>query len=506
MAGFFPHIGETSVGGYTPLPTVHVTGILDSIVTDVGAGVNGWTVHDDMRTAGASYPWVVYLWNNGRYTNSTNGINQSWTFTNGSPYSWGNASMGYNYAASISSGEASMTATVPTSSWPQISVDNVNWYRAAYTNWAYPQVTATLDRNFAQSTTYTYNLLCRLEKYIVLKCTSTTKTFYVVIGHMPGTAWLYVQPFEDWNSTTHVGTYGGQIEVIKGAYFDNNATVTTTYTANCPVQYVMCLYPEAMFFWIKQLHLYPIATPPVSDMAAAFYVGNLDTTGIKASDPDAVWFGASDTSYTGMRTHGGVDHATAWVQWGASQCLRTRNGSIWQAWNSYHAWAPKDNCYTFVPRGRPYTRNLAAPVNTTIDNNYQILDVDIYQAGCNDGDTNSFGADACSEGRRGTVRYLKVPAFNPSGLHLSTFGPSQDGNTYMMIMCGYPFLGAGNLVNGGEGSLHLTDVNLQSVPSSFSDGCGPAGNGHRYDSVFSDIISVAATNTSLYRYLMIPMI
>jgi hypothetical protein len=505
MAGFFPHIGQSSAGAFTPLPTTSVTGILDSIVSDIGAGVNGWTLHDDQRTTGASYPWAVYLWHNGAYNNQTNYANGSWTFTNGSPYSWGNGSLGYNYAATITSGEPGNTGTVAPANWPQISVDNVNWYRAAYTNWTYPTVSATLDRNFAQATTFTYNLLCRIEKYIVLKCTSTTKTFYIVIGQIPGTTFLYVQPHEEWSNTTHSGFNGGQIEVCRGSYWDDRYSINATYTSTVEVQYVMCLYPEAMFFWIHEIYPYPIQTEPNNVIATAFYVGNLDTTGIKSADPDAVWFGCSDTSYTGLRCAGGVDHATTWVQWGSSQCLRTSNGNIWAPYNSYHAWGPKDNMYQFVPRGRPYTRYLGAAANIANDSNFSVLDVDIYQCGFNDGDNYSFGADICSEGRRGKVRYLKVPAFNPSGMGLAAFGPSQDGYTYLMVMCGFPFLGAAGVVDGSIGSLQWVDVNSNYVPSSFADSNGPVGAGSRSTTTYSDIVSAASVATSMYRYLMIPI-
>lgn len=506
MAGFFPHVGLTSVGGYTPLPVTSVTGILDSIVTDIGAGVNGWTVFDDQRTTGVTYPWAVYVWHNGAYTNSVSTVNNCFTFTNGSNQAWCSADVGYNWAASITSGEVQCTGVVPVANQPPISVDGTNWYRAAYTTWAYPRISATLDRNFAQASTFTANLSMRLEKYIVLKCTSTTKTFYVSIGQVPGTTFLYVQPWEFWNNTTHAGTGGGQIEVCRGGYWDNRYAVYPTYTASVEVQYVMCLYPEAMFFWIHEENNYPPNYGPTAEVATAFYVGNLDTTGIKSSDPDALWFGCSDTSNSGIRCTGGVDHATQWTQWGSSQCLRTSNGAIWQQFNTYHAWAPKDNMYMFTPRGRPYTKALDSNINISNQGYFNILDVDIYQVGMNDADSTALGAQWCSEGRRGKVRYLKVPAFNPSGMHLATFGPSQDGYTYMMIMCSYPFLGAGNLVNGGVTSLMQIDVNTQSVPSSFAEGNGPMGSGHTYDSTFSDITSNIGTSTSLYRFLMIPMI
>jgi hypothetical protein len=31
------------------------------------------------------------------------------------------------------------------------------------------------------------------------------------------------------------------------------------------------------------------------------------------------------------------------------------------------------------------------------------------------------------------IRYVKCPVMNPSGMHMSTFGPADDGNTYLMI-------------------------------------------------------------------------
>jgi len=504
MAGFFPHIGNTSVGGYTSLPTVHVTGILDSIVTDVGAGVNNWTVHDDQRTTGVTYPWAAYLWNNGRYTNSNSALNTVWTFQNGSPYTWGDGSVGFNYAASISSGETHMTGILPTGSWPPISVDNVTWYRAAYTIWAYPKVTATLDRNYAGSTTSTRDLWVRFEKYVVLKCNSTTKTFYQLIAQMPGCSILYTQTFEDWNNTTHVGTQGGQIEIARGCYWDNRGPSL----GDMEVQYIMCLYPEAMFFWIHDIYPGQTVTEPVNVMATAFYAGNLDTTGISTTDKDALWFGCSDTSYSGFRVTGGVDHLTQWVQWGASQCLRTQGGSVWQNYNSYHLWGQRDNMYSFVPRGRSYVKCLGSPTLTR-DNNFSILDVDIYQCGFNDdqGSIYGNGMEMASEGRRGMLRYLKVPAFNPSGMHLATFGPSQDGRTYIMIMCGYPFPGNANAVDGSAGSLIAQDINCSLyAPSSFAESCGPFGAAGKYANPNCDIIATAGAGHYLYRYLMMPMI
>src|SRR5512140_191782 len=110
MAGFFPHTGIIN-GGYTALAPSSYTNILSDIVTDIGAGVNGWTVFDDQRApgGGATSIYVAHQrgFASGGYTSAT------FTFTNASA-----TVVGYMMPTFR---EVIVGTT-------QISLDQTNWY------------------------------------------------------------------------------------------------------------------------------------------------------------------------------------------------------------------------------------------------------------------------------------------------------------------------------------------------------------------------------------------
>src|SRR5690606_28332629 len=198
MAGFFPHTGG-SPSGYTALPTSTFATLLDNIVADIGAGQNGWTLHDDQRSAFT--PLILPC--------NVNGLNISGlglVFTSGAS-SLAQTTYGRFKRNWIPGGGTTGTF---------ISLDQSNWY---YLSAIASQVAATLDRNYVGTTTTTttgHNVYEKSGPYIVLKHTSSQKTFYVMLCRpVSYGAGLRVQVFEDWNTSTHTGTNGGPQEEMR---------------------------------------------------------------------------------------------------------------------------------------------------------------------------------------------------------------------------------------------------------------------------------------------------
>ena len=163
--------------------------------------------------------------------------------------------------------------------------------------------------------------------------------------------------------------------------------------------------------------------------------------------------------------------------------------------------------YGFYPRGRSYLECAGVP-NIGPSNKFSVLDCDIYQVGWNDSDNFNLGMMLSSGNKRGLVRYLKVPAFNPSGLHLTTFGPSEDGYSYIMIRCGFPWDGrASTALDGATTAIYQWDVgNTYPAPSSFARSSGPFGGTLTYTDPDSEYTVYSAGLVWMYRFLMMPII
>jgi hypothetical protein len=368
---------------------------------------------------------IVNAWNGGMFKNANSTTNVAWTATSGTSIVKGSHVNGYNVAYGFGG-----TNTAPV----DISFDGTNWYTAYYSSWPNDMVTATLDRNFAQASTATNKLKLRCKSYIVLQCSSSQKTFYVQIGLKAGNfggPMLYTQPYESWSLGSHTGTTPGQMECL-WAYPAPTAD-------NGKVRYILCLYPEAIF-----LHLDGVQTTfGVNQcLANSMYVGNLDTSVFRTgSDPNALWAGWSNTSFSGVTLSRGETYNVGWSFWGNGMCLRTRGGSAWVPVTDYHVPTPNVHISPFaycqfIPRMRTYAE-FETGATVTTSGKTLLSTIDIYQGGATGPPSTYFATNnegPCSqEGARGELRYLKVPVTNPSGQHLKTWGPMQDGKTYIII-------------------------------------------------------------------------
>ena len=143
--GFYPHVG-VSLGNYTALPQISAVSFLDSLVGDltgnVGGTVNGWSLYDDLRAVGSSYPlWVPAMTNGGGVIGSYNnpGSTNSYRLISGSLTGTAYTGWGMDWSYAL----ASFTGTAAYSGGPgsplTISVDpaGTNAYQAYFWNSAF---------------------------------------------------------------------------------------------------------------------------------------------------------------------------------------------------------------------------------------------------------------------------------------------------------------------------------------------------------------------------------
>jgi hypothetical protein len=493
MPGFFAHTGN-SHGSYTALPVVPGSGILDSIVTDIAGGVNGWTVYDDQRTAGTGTTMVVNAFNQGMFRNSVTTVSAAWTVVSGSGIMIGSTSQGYNAAYGFGG-----TSTDPV----DISFDGTNWYTCYYSAWPNDKVTGTLDRNYAQASAFTNKLKLRCRSYIVLECSSSQKTFYVQIGLKKGNIggpMLFTRAYESWSLSSHTGTMPGQMEV----FFPYVAPVADA----SKVQYVLCLYPNAIFLWMDGVNT---QNGQYQLCASCMYIGNLDTSQFRAApDPNALWAGWSNTSYSGIQISKTDAFNLGWQFWGNGMCLRTRGGSPWLPVTDYHVPTPNTHIspyvyYQFVPRGRTY---LEFMTGGTINSAGKTLlcSADIYQGSAQSAYvtqyyTNNEGPPTY-EGVRGELRYLKIPVTSPVGQHLRTWGPMQDGRTYIILRtAAVHWMGNGaTQQGGGDAAASLA------IPSSFARVIPPSSTaaGRPIGDAWSGTIN--GNTASQWRFFAMPVL
>lgn len=485
MAGFFPHMNGNPTE-FVALPETTYSGVLDSIVADVGVGINGWTLYDDMRVSGVNFPIAAY--------GNVGGVDSV------TAVAWGAFSSGSALPLTASYWSPSAGNSIGADQYPgrtQISVDKVNWYtiadRARYIGGRW---TFSLDRPYAQSTVSGVPYFVKMTKYIVLKCTSLKKSFYVLLAR-PDSACdiLRVQIFEDWDNVNHVGTNGSNMEIMRGtgypdiAYWDNNWD-------NQPVKYMLWLLPDVFGLWAS------FGTAPVGvdvNVYADFcYAGNLDTTGIRDSDPGALVWGCTHMRLSGF----GVLYGQLWNQAmtansmngnvGGLRCLRTLQGEYWSmplpgtgsrpnGWNV-------SNQYALSPRAMTYHHRVDSGL-LDLGGRVQFTEFDVYQTGM------SAGTMMFNEGKRGMMRYVKCPVNNPSGCHLVTLGPAEDGNTYIIFRVSPPFRYA--MYN----SLASGDIEDVSKVSSFAYSAKYTGSSANLGEIYipspSDVI--------LFRWFMMPI-
>lgn len=415
MGGFFPHTGAITQG-YTTLPCTTYGTVLDDIVMDLGTGQNGWTLHDDQRNVVGSIWWP---WAGGFNYNAPSYASYARNFvtTNGSAaVDWSGY---FNGAAAYRSGGRATWDLTP--GLTQVSVDNVNWYGVLSVQNFYQ---FTLDRNFTGATVANgwQNLFVKTMGYIVLKCTSAQKTFYLQITRpmTTGARFLIFQVFETWNSVTHTGTCGGPQEAVR-AYSTYNKPLTSR------VQYMLFLLPDAFAFWCGGDPMEP-GGGQVWDL---YYCGNM--TPLRTNDTNCLVQACTNQDWSGIFPMNTGDlFTTAYNTWGGASVLRTLGGTTW--WHpASQQGASWGNMYALVPRGADYVWALD---RTSFDESarMQFVEYDAYQCGSNN------NGNAISEGKRGELKWLKSPVMNPTGLQTASLGPSDDGNTYICLHTSLPWI------------------------------------------------------------------
>jgi hypothetical protein len=400
VSGFFPHTGG-SPSGYTALPASTFDDLLDDIVADVGAGQNGWTLHDDQRTA---FTPLVLPCN----VNGLNMLNMGMVFT---------------------SGASTLTQTtygrfrrnwIPGVGGTYISPNQTDWY---YLSAIASHVAATLDRNYVGTTTTTatgHNIYEKSGPYIVLKHTSSQKTFYVLIARPVSYGiGLRVQVFEAWNAGTHVGTNGGPQEEMR-CFEDGNGRSGTT-----ALQYMLFLLPDALGLWLSGS-----TSEAGANNSDFFYAGNLNP--LRVGDNTCLIQACTHQDLSGIKVDAnpGYNALTATNRIGAAPMFQNISGQTWNDPRAVASWTGA-NEYAIVPRGFSYQFGLD---RTNLDDGakFQFCELDAFWTG-----PVGAGFDK-NEGKRGELRHLKVPVMNPSGLHLASLGPADDGNTYILFVTSGP--------------------------------------------------------------------
>ena len=394
MAGFFPHTGGAPAG-YSALPVSTFATILDDLVADIGAGQNGWTLFDDQRVGFT--PLILPC--------NVCGLNlsgQGLVFTNGAA-TLGQVSYGRFRRNWITGGGT-------TGSF--ISVDQVNWYYLAAIA---TQVAATLDRNFTGTTTTTatgHNVYEKSGPYIVLKCTSSQKTFYVLLCRpMSYGIGLRVQVFETWNAGTHTGTNPGPQEEMR-CFEDGQGRSGAT-----KLQYLFFPLPDVLGLWLR-------GAPSEGGVVNAdfFYCGNL--TPLRVGDTTCLISACTNQDLSGISVYPNIAYnATGRV--GGASMFRNIAGVTWVDPRAVASYLD-DSSYSIVPRGSSYHWGID---RTNLDDSakFQFCELDAYFAG------SSGNGFTQNEGKRGELKYIKVPVMNPSGMGLASLGPADDGNTYILF-------------------------------------------------------------------------
>lgn len=437
MAGFFPHTGG-SPSGYTALPATTYATILDDIVADLNSqagNVNGWTLHDDQRTG---FTPLVLPCN----VSGLNIINNGIIFTNGSAAisQTTNGRFRRNWISGISG--------------TYISPNQVDWY---YCSAIASQVAATLDRNYVGTTLTTttgHNIYERSGPYIVLKHTSSQKTFYVLICRPVSYGIsLRVQVFESWNSVTHVGTNGGPQEELRAL-----VDPTGIATSSSLLRYLLFLLPDAIGLWVS-------GDPALAgDQSDFFYAGNLNP--MRVGDNTCLIQACSNQDLSGIEVFctPQFDAAAAGNLVGGASMFKNIAGSMWNDPRAAASYNVACN-YVVAPRGLGYMWGFD---RTNLDDSakFQFIEMDAYYSA---GTSAGFSKN---EGKRGELRYVKCPVMNPTGMNLASLGPADDGNTYILFgVTGANTASAVITTLGGEGNYS----NAQESGFAFSYRTGTTG-------------------------------
>lgn len=426
MAGFFPHIG-VQTSAFTPLAKSTFDTILTDIVTDVGVGVNGWTVHDDQKSnvtalyslpkgwGGADYP-TMYTNNYCVFTNGSTSV----TSYNNYGYS------GYRHDRNLIS-SSSLTPN-PT----QITLDGgSNYYTVVAV--ANNNSSFTIDRNFAQGSINTARIQAKCQGYVVLKCTSAQKTFYVQILRPASFAdVVMVKTWETWNALTHTGTGGGPMEVMRG--FTNNVD----HIGSTKVQYILWLLPDVFGLWCGG-----DSTELGTKSSDFMYIGNM--TPSDSQDKECLFQACTNQDYSGVCLQSSNNCN------GGAAVFRGVNGGVWTdpvatfqsaGTNNLFDRNVGGNAYEIWPKGQVWYWN----PNRMSFNNYgkfQCCSVEVYAT---EKVANTSSPASGLESKRGELKYVKFPASNPTSFHLVQLSPADDDNTYIIVKTSYP---VGESLSGG---------------------------------------------------------
>lgn len=422
MAGFFPHTGGAATG-YSTLPMTTFSTILDDIVADVTAqnNTNGWSVHDDQRTGFT--PLVL--------PSNVGGLNIT-----GLGMVFTNTSMALSQASYGRFRRNWVTGVSGT----QISPNQTDWF---YCTAIASQTAATLNVNYTGTTTIAgttgHNIYEKSGPYVVLKCTSAQKTFYVLIARPVSYGdSLRIQVYETWNPATHTGTNPSPQETMR-AYEDGQGRSGST-----PLKYVLFLLPDVFTIWVGGS-----PSEPGVILEDLYYAGNLSA--LRAGDTTCLLAACTNQDLSGVGVSASLTYSSA-GRCGGATMFKNVTGTTWtdpRAVGSYN-----ESCnYAVMARGLSYIWGIE---RTNLDDGakFQFCEMDAYMAG---GASSGFDRN---EGKRGELRYIKAPIMNPSGLHLASLGPADDGNTYMLLRSAVPNA-AGGLVTSYSG-----DVSYNNNPAS----------------------------------------
>jgi hypothetical protein len=407
---FHPHLGSPQ-SGYTVLPAATYDTLLDSIVADVAAAVaagnaNGWSLWDDQRVLsdigyGAGIYPIVSTVPGGYSYGASNSY--GWTATNGNAY----IACGVGY-------DSARTTHAYRAGWSQISLGpNGPWYSVTGTPNNYTINISPVWAGGAQ--TAAKNIYEQAAGYIVLRCLSAQKTFYVQFIR-PKTYGdiLRYRVWETWDPATHTGTVGGNYEILRGAWGQHGSAGAGS------ISYCLFLLPDAIALWA---------------MSASFedlmYAGNLLPA--VAGDTNALVHMCTNQILSGWGAAPSVD-GTANRPAGGVQVLRQSTG-LSGAWSCLPQADPTPHYLvgTFSPRGWSYAENVRRQLIDT-KGNVRMIPADILGPQC-----LSIG-ESEDVLRRGEVRHLRLPAGDPSYMRFLTFGPApEDGHTYVMLRTTYPF-------------------------------------------------------------------
>ena len=424
---FFGHFGN-QYSGYTALSASSFGALLNDIAADVGNAVssgtaNGWSLWDDQRYNSSalivSVPGCGGLNLNSSY--STFGVTSA-----SLSMTVGNNGTNNSISAQFITGGPG-TGTMLTfntgTTFYNIGTTGTQVYNVA------------LDRPYAQVTSLSNHPQERVEGYIVLKCSSSMKSFYVGLfrPHSYGHT-LHTQIFETWDNSTHSGTNPGPQEFMR-AY--QNGMVKNSGTS---VRYGLWLLPDSFAVWTggnpytESIQSQSLPYTDNNIYSDFFYCGNLipfrqnDTNG-------CIIQACSCQNLSGLGVVAGA--STTYGIWhGGAPMMRTVDGTVWNDIFSngptditkQYSSFPAKNVYTIWPRSRTY---LHFPYVSILDEQarMQICDIEVYQGG-------GFTQYQAWEGKRGDIRYLKYPMYNPSTFEFQSF-TANDGNTYVIVKSSY---------------------------------------------------------------------